>query len=102
MTSCLDASRNVKVPGSGKIYHSLGCFDSTGALDLGFDFTFACVDCDSAGGTNCYIKSSLTTECGNTPDNALHYPSGEDEEDQIRTAACAVTWYQSWDVTAVV
>ncbi|KAF8172974.1 hypothetical protein K438DRAFT_1981166 [Mycena galopus ATCC 62051] len=101
MTSCLYASRNAKVPGSGKIYHSLGCFDSTGELGLDEDFTFTCVDCDSNGGTNCYIKSSVTTECANTPDNDLHYPSGEDEEDEIRTAACAETWYQKWDVTAV-
>ncbi|KAJ7854092.1 hypothetical protein B0H14DRAFT_2757296 [Mycena olivaceomarginata] len=101
MTSCLYASRNAKVPGSGKIYHSLGCFDSTGELGLDEDFTFTCVDCDSNGGTNCYIKSSVTKECANTPDNDLHYPSGEDEEDEIRTAACAETWYQKWDVTAV-
>ncbi|KAJ7652231.1 hypothetical protein B0H17DRAFT_1338607 [Mycena rosella] len=101
MSSCLYASRNAKVPGSGKIYSSIGCFDGVGELDKDEDFTFTCASCDASGGTNCFITSSVTTECANTPDNALHYPSGEDEEDQIRTAACSETWYQKWDVTAV-
>ncbi|KAJ6530376.1 hypothetical protein DFH09DRAFT_150665 [Mycena vulgaris] len=98
MSSCLYASRNVKVPGSGKIYSSIGCFDGSGELDLDEDFTFTCVECDSNGGINCSIQSSVTKECVNTPDSELHYPSGEDEEDQIVTAACSETWYQSWDV----
>jgi hypothetical protein len=101
MTNCLYASRNAKVPGSGKIYSGIGCLDGAGELDLDEDFTFTCVECNSNGATNCFIKSSVTKECANTPDNALHYPSGEDEEDQIVTAACTETWYQKWDVTAV-
>ncbi|KAF7356536.1 hypothetical protein MVEN_00987200 [Mycena venus] len=76
MSSCLYASRNAKVPGSGKIYSSIGCFDAVGELDEDEDFTFTCVECNSNGGQNCYIKSSVTTECANTPDNELHYPSG--------------------------
>ncbi|KAJ6530377.1 hypothetical protein DFH09DRAFT_1285071 [Mycena vulgaris] len=97
-SSCLYASRNAKVPGSGKIYSSLGCFDGAGELDLNEDFTFTCVECESNGGTNCSIRSSVTKECANTPDNELHYPSGEDEEDQIVTATCSEIWYQKWDV----
>ncbi|KAJ6469063.1 hypothetical protein C8R47DRAFT_1078182 [Mycena vitilis] len=97
-SDCLYASRNVKVPGSGKIYHSIGCYDGSGELDEDEDFTFTCTSCDSDSGTDCSIKSSVTTECANTPDDALHYPSGEDEEDQIKTAACTTTWYQKWDI----
>ncbi|KAK7028705.1 hypothetical protein R3P38DRAFT_2937876 [Favolaschia claudopus] len=99
MANCLYASRNAKVPGSGKIYQSLGCFNAGGELDLDEDFTFDCVSCSAEGGSNCHIKSSVTTECANTPDDALHYPSGEDENDQVRTAECGSTWYQAWDVT---
>ncbi|KAF7293348.1 hypothetical protein MKEN_01465000 [Mycena kentingensis (nom. inval.)] len=78
-TNCLYASRNAEVPNSGKIYTSLGCFDSTGSLGLDEDFTFACTACLEGGGaTGCAIKSSLTTECANQPKDDLHYPSGED------------------------
>jgi hypothetical protein len=101
MTNCLYASRNAKIPGSGKINSGSGCLDGVGELDLDEDFTFTCVECNSNGGINCFIKSSVTTECANTPDDALPYPSGEDEGDQIVTAACTETWCQKWDVTAV-
>ncbi|KAJ6569589.1 hypothetical protein B0H19DRAFT_699837 [Mycena capillaripes] len=99
MSSCLFASRNAKIPGSGKIFSGIGCFDGVGELDLDEDFTFSCVSCDANGGSNCFIKSSVTTECANTPDKDLDHPSGEDEEDQIVTAACAETSFQKWDVT---
>ncbi|KAF7293357.1 hypothetical protein MKEN_01466100 [Mycena kentingensis (nom. inval.)] len=98
-TNCLYASRNAKVPNSGKIYSSLGCFDSTGSLGLDEDFTFACTACLEGGGaTGCAIKSSLTKECANQPEDELHYPSGEDESEQVVTRECAETWYQRWDV----
>ncbi|KAJ7620604.1 hypothetical protein DFH06DRAFT_1144116 [Mycena polygramma] len=100
-SNCLYASRNVKVPGSGKIYHGIGCYDGAGELDEDEDFRFTCTTCDSNSGTDCSIQSSVTTECANTPDDALHYPSGEDEEDQVKTAACTTTWYQAWDITPV-
>ncbi|KAJ7117963.1 hypothetical protein C8R43DRAFT_1112638 [Mycena crocata] len=102
MTSCLYASRNAKVPGSGKIYNSIGCYDGAGELDLDEDFTFSCAGCDAHGGTSCFIKSSVTKECANTPVNGLRYPSGQNEEGQIRTATCGNMWYQTWDVRAVV
>ncbi|KAJ7117964.1 hypothetical protein C8R43DRAFT_1036536 [Mycena crocata] len=102
MSSCLYASRNVKVPGSGKIYNSIGCFDAVGELDKDEDFTFTCAACGADGSaTSCSIKSSVTTECAKTPQNSLDAPSGADEEDQIVTAACSETAFQKWDVTAV-
>jgi hypothetical protein len=103
MSSCLYASRNDKIPGSGKIYHSFGCFDSTGELGLDEDFTFACVECGLDGGTNCYIKSSVTKECATAPNGALDYPAGEDAraQDQVVTAACGAALHQKWDVTTV-
>jgi hypothetical protein len=99
MSSCLYASRNVKVPGSGKIYSSIGCFDGAGELDLDEDFTFACIECGLNGGTNCFIRSSVTKECATAPNSELPGPAGEG--DQVVTAACGAVWYQKWDVTAV-
>ncbi|KAJ7666026.1 hypothetical protein DFH06DRAFT_1127188 [Mycena polygramma] len=97
MTGCLYAYKDDKVPGSGRIARSLGCYDAEGELDEVEDFKFTCATCSvNSGGTDCSIQSSVTTECANTPDDALHYPSGKDEEDQVRTATCSETWYQSF------
>ncbi|KAJ7642082.1 hypothetical protein FB45DRAFT_1000490 [Roridomyces roridus] len=107
-SSCLDAGRNAgrnaKVPGSGKIYQSLGCLDSTGSLGLDEDFVFSCDTCDESGhggGSKCNIQSSLTGECANAADDELESPSGEDELDQVKTAECLHTVFQQWDVVAV-
>nr|GAT51641.1 predicted protein [Mycena chlorophos] len=101
MSSCLYASDNAHYPGVGGIYSSLGCYDAVGEFDLDEDFTFSCVECYAGGGgSNCEITSSLSKQCVNTPDNELHYPSGEDELDQVKTATCSSTWYQRWDVNA--
>ncbi|KAJ7642189.1 hypothetical protein FB45DRAFT_1054473 [Roridomyces roridus] len=104
-SDCLFASRNDKVPGSGKIFHSLGCLDGVGELDLDEDFVVTCETCDAAGaggGSGCSIKSSVTTECANTAVNDLSAPAGADGTGQVRTDACSGSDFQKWDVTSVV
>ncbi|KAJ3504058.1 hypothetical protein NMY22_g18047 [Coprinellus aureogranulatus] len=99
-TNCLYASKNSKVPGSGKIYSSLGCFDATGAFDITSSFEFTCTECSEEGGKGCSIYNPITKECAKTPVDDLNEPAGPDGTKQVVTWVCADTPYQRWDVLA--